>query len=177
MLPLGSSNESRVGYDLKTRRLQQVVQFVQALGLALCHETVKLIGGGGFGRDLVDVVVESLGILDRGGKSVVLVVQRGEEVVLLQAEFPEGPRPPWIVHVVQDGESRLVETVRGSGFGEESRNWAREYGVYGGGGSRVDGVPGSGTGERKPESRNRLVLSVGYARGSCIGEDRTVEAI
>lgn len=93
MLPLLGTDERRVGDDLESGRLERLVQLTQALFLAAVEKTVELVDGGGLLRDLVDIVVKGFGVEDRGGDRVILVVQRSEEVVLLQPKLPEGPGP------------------------------------------------------------------------------------
>jgi hypothetical protein len=93
VLPLLGTDERRVGDDLKGGRLECLVQLPQALFLAGVEEAVELIGGGGLLGDLVDIVVKGLGVEDRGGDRVILVVKGSEEVVLLQPKLPEGPGP------------------------------------------------------------------------------------
>jgi hypothetical protein len=59
---------------------------------------MELICSAGLMGDLVDVMVEGLGVLDGRGKGVVLVVQLGEEVIPLQAKLPVRPSPTWLFH-------------------------------------------------------------------------------
>jgi hypothetical protein len=73
------------------------------LFLAVLEESVEFISGCGLVRDLVNIVVESLRVLDSRGNGIVLIVQLGEEVIPLQAKLPMGPAPTrvaWIVHLL-----------------------------------------------------------------------------
>lgn len=110
VLPLLSADKGRVGDDFKGGRLERLVQLAQALFLAGVEEAVELVGGGGLLGDLVHIVVKGLGIEDRGGDRIILVVERAEEVVLLQPKLPEGPCPASvrIVHSPAAGSCGFV---------------------------------------------------------------------
>jgi len=109
VLPPISSNKAGVGDDLEGSGLQRTVQLAQPLFPAVGQEPMELLGCTSFLRTLVYIVVESLGVLDGRRERVVLVVQFGEQVVLLQAELPE--RPSQVGIQVHQGRA-VIGTVR-----------------------------------------------------------------
>ena len=97
-LPLLGPNKAGVGDDLAGSGLEGAVQFAETLLLAIAEQTMKIVDGACLVGDLVDVMVERLGILDGGGDRVVLVVKFVEKVVSFQPKFPVWPGPTRIVH-------------------------------------------------------------------------------
>ena len=108
VLPLFGANEGRVGDDLESGRLERLVQLAEALVLAVLEEAVEIISGGGLVGELINIMMESLRVLDGRGNGIVLIMQLGEEVVPLQPKLPVRPAPTRIVRrVVHLGQSAL----------------------------------------------------------------------
>jgi hypothetical protein len=124
VLPLSGADERRVGDDLNGGRLEGLVQLAQPVLLTVGEAAVEVVRRGGIGRYLVDIVMKGLGVLDRGGKGVVAFVQRAREVVLLQAELPEGPGESWVFHLVLVLSKELRE--RKMGYQEINKNQEKQ---------------------------------------------------
>jgi hypothetical protein len=109
VLPLLGTNEGWIRDDLEGGRLERFVQLAEALFLPLMQEVVKLIGRASLLRDLIDIVVEGFRVENRRRDCVVLVVERAEEVVPLQAELPVGPAPTRVCGIIHS----LAESCKG----------------------------------------------------------------
>jgi len=104
VLPLLGADERGVGDNLERGRFERLVQLAEALFLTVLEKAVEIISGGGLVGNLVDIMVESLRVLDSRGNGIVLIVQLGEEVVPLQAKLPMRPAPTKVVGFVHLGQ-------------------------------------------------------------------------
>lgn len=89
--PLSGADELGAGDDLDCSEVKRRVELLQALFLAIAHETVEFVGGIGETGDFVDIVVEGVGVLDARRDGVVLVLQLGGEIISLHPKLPERP--------------------------------------------------------------------------------------
>lgn len=103
VLPLLSADKGGIGDNLERGRFERLVQLAKALFLTVLEKAVEIISGGGLVGNLVDIMVESLRILDSRGNGIVLIVQLGEEVIPLQAKLPVRPAPTKVVGFVHLG--------------------------------------------------------------------------
>lgn len=88
MLPLVGANQFGVCNDLDRCRLKTFIQLIQSKLLALLEHAVELIQVGGRLRNLADIVMESVRVLDGQGDCVVLILEFGVEVLPLHPKFP-----------------------------------------------------------------------------------------
>jgi len=91
VLPLVSPDEFGISDDLDGGRLERLVELAETQGLAIGQKAMKFCGRVCLGRDLVDVVVESLWVLDARRDGVVPVMELGEEILPFHAKLPSRP--------------------------------------------------------------------------------------
>ena len=108
VLPLISADERGVADDLECCRFKRLVQLAKPLLLAVLKKAVELVTGSRCVGDLVDVMVEGLGVLDRRRESIVLIMKFGEEVGPLQAKLPVWPAPAWVAYIVHPLGTRVL---------------------------------------------------------------------
>lgn len=89
--PLRGADEGRIGNDLDGSRFERLVQFTKSLGLAAGHQSMKLVDSRGFVGQFVDIVMEGVGVLNSGGKCVVLIVEGSEEFIPPHPKLPGWP--------------------------------------------------------------------------------------
>jgi hypothetical protein len=68
--------------------------------LAISGQMVKFGYGAGLVGDLGNILMKGFGVLNRGRKGVIPVMQLSEQVFPLRAEFPGWPCMVWVIHVL-----------------------------------------------------------------------------
>ena len=110
MLPLVGTNEIGICDDFNRCRLKALIQLIESELLALLEQAMELIYVNSRLRDLADVMMECIRVLDRQGDGVVLILKFGVEVLSPHPKFPclPGTTTIGLVHSLIQGTYRGV---------------------------------------------------------------------